>query len=214
MGEGLQVMSLRLLLLFGAVVVAGCTEARLDGSVALGRAPPLVVANEIVLLPETPDRIRAELVALGRSGTFTKVAEARGYTTWRASDGSALVTQDGVVTSTYRLGFDLISADVSDTLSLVRARRSGDALRIHQYLDGEDQIKTRAFQCTVALDRSNASSYRMTEDCRGVSVSFVNTFTIGKDGAVISSRQWLGPDVGYLRLTGVPINGSVGVNSN
>ena len=196
-------MMIRLLLLIGTLGIAACTQARLDGTVALGSELVPEAPTEIVLLPDTLERIRAELIALGRSGTFTKVVETRGATTWRAGDGSALVTRGGMVVSTYGLGFDLVSADVSDTLSLVGARRSGDAVRVHQYLDGENQVETRAFQCTVVLRQSDASSSRMTEDCRGADVLFENSFTIGKDGAVTSSRQWLGPDVGYLRLTGV-----------
>jgi len=207
-------MSVRPLLLFAALLFSACTQARLEGSVAMGRESSPAVTSEVVLLPDNLERIRAELIALGRSGTFIKTAETRGYVTWRAGDGSALVTRGGLVTSTFGLGFDLISADVSDTLSRVRARSSGEALRVHQYLDGENQIKTRAFQCNVALRKSNPSSYRMTEDCRGAGVSFVNTYTIGQGGAVTSSLQWLGPDVGYLRLTNVAMNGSVIVISN
>lgn len=188
------------LALLGLLVTTACTQMRLEGSIPLGGAGPPETQSAVALLPDDLKRLRAELVALGRSGTFFETVKTGEHTTWRGLDGSALVTQNGLVTATFGLGFDLISADVSDTWSRLRRTRPGEATRIHRYLDGENQVVTRAFRCEVSFSKQGSQTYLATEACRGSDVSFVNTYDILRDGAILTSLQWIGPELGFLRL--------------
>ena len=188
------------LILLGVLVTTACTQIRIEGSIPLGGEGPPDPQNGVALLPDDLKRLRAELVGLGRSGTFFETVKTGQHTTWRALDGSALVTQNGLLTATFGLGFDLISADVSDTWSRLRDTRSGETTRIHRYLDGENQVVTRAFRCEVSFSQRSSQTNLATEVCRGSDVSFANTYDILRDGKILTSLQWIGPELGFLRL--------------
>ncbi len=142
----------------------------------------------------------------GASGTFRLIAARDGVETWAAPDGSAFALRDGVMVSSFALGRDLYSADVSDVTSALRTGQGREITRVHRYLDGENEIVTRAFECTIAFApprEAPALGERVrpvSERCKGFGTSFVNTYLLSLSGVVLGSEQWVGPDVGSVRF--------------
>ena len=154
-----------------------------------------------VVAPLGGAQLRATLPDAGLSGIFVQQSTNGASSLWRAPDDSALVFYRGILSATYSLGFDLYSADVSDTAALIARRQSGNATRVHRYLDGENQVVTRAFRCSVLVGEKSSGRYQVTEECRGADTSFVNTYDVVGAGTILGSLQWVGPEVGFLRLT-------------
>jgi len=192
---------LRLTILVGALLtlLAGCASYQASGSIPMSRpnsAPPIAL-----FAPLEGAQIRAQLSDTGLSGIFVQQSTNDNKSMWRAPDDSALVFYRGILSATYSLGFDLYSADVTETATLIARHQSGSATRVHRYLDGENQVVTRAFRCNVSVGKKSSGRYQVTEACRGADVAFVNTYNVFGAGKILSSHQWVGPDVGFLRLT-------------
>ncbi len=200
MGTLLAMNTHLLTLVCGLLVVAGCSEARLEGQIPLDGSSG-EVRRAFAVSEYPPQRIRGELIASGQSGPFYRNARNGDHVTWRAPDGSALVTRDGALTATFGLGYDLLSADVSDTLGLIRSRRAGSATRVHRYLDGENQVITRAFLCEVEFPGGAGDFRRVRETCNGADITFENSYVLAADGRIVTSRQWVGPRIGVIRLS-------------
>ena len=191
---------LRQTVLVGAILAlsAGCTSYQASGSIPIrpSSAPPIALFS-----PLEGAQLRAELSDTGLSGIFIQQSTNDGASMWRAPDDSALVFYRGILSATYSLGFDLYSADVTETAALIVRQQSGTATRVHRYLDGENQVVTRAFRCNVSVGKKRSGRYQVTEACRGTDVAFVNTYNVFGAGKILSSLQWVGPEVGFLRLT-------------
>lgn len=127
------------------------------------------------------------------------------FTTWLGADGIGLTYNNGVLTGSRGLGDDLIAADVSD---VSQALRSGKATgtRIHDYLDGLDQIQRRTFQCdyrrlgqeTITILEFTYSTQKIVESCVSQTSGFENLYWIDRSGVIWQSRQWVSDLVGYL----------------
>ncbi|MBU2981216.1 YjbF family lipoprotein [Lentibacter algarum] len=141
---------------------------------------------------------------------LTQVASNNGYQTWGSADKRAISTKSGMVTATRGLGFDLMSAKIDGSLAAVRARRSGASKRYLNFLDGENRVVTHAFNCTITVGASQniaigEVSSRVTavsETCSGVleGPGYENTYQVSPSGHILQSRQWLGPQTGYVFL--------------
>ncbi len=126
--------------------------------------------------------------------------------TFVTSDGISLTFETGFLKSTRGLGGDLMGAD---TLAVRQALgTTGQAVRVHDYLTGEDRIEQRRFTCTlsapvrepVVIYEIQYQTARITESCSDERDSFTNDYWIDAQGVVRKSRQWLSPSVGYLEI--------------
>ena len=159
----------------------------------------LAAADQPVMLAEIPARrAAASLIVAATNGS---------HVTWVSGDGITLTLQGGLLTASRGLGHDLMSADVSQSLQLL-AGNAGTAVRVHRYLDGENQITLRSFVCsassagaeTVDLITRRVSARIVTEDCVSSGESFTNRYWIAGSGHIIRSEQWVGPETGMIRL--------------
>jgi len=116
----------------------------------------------------------------------------RDVVTYFTPDGISMSYKSGVLVGTRGLGFDLMGADVGDVLQSLRSGRDG-AVRLHRYLDGEDQIVLRSLVCDYT------GSGRITETCYSDGLEIKNTYQMS-GGRITTSRQWIGPEQGYIRL--------------
>tara|TARA_R100001132_G_C3249132_1_gene76966 strand:+ start:119 stop:739 length:621 start_codon:yes stop_codon:yes gene_type:complete len=149
------------------------------------------------ITPQVRQRFRhtslmiAQLERNDRASILVRKGENRDVETYFTPDNISVSLRDGVLIGTRGLGFDLISADVSDTIASIH--RGGRAVRIHRYLDGEDQIVIKSYICDY---RGNTN---VTETCYGKDHTFENNYQMSA-GKIIASRQWIGPYHGYIRL--------------
>jgi len=98
-----------------------------------------------------------------------------------------------------------MAADISQVVPAVRSGRR-EAVRVHRYLDGNDQVITRAFVCTYARQTGQAATtltrkFRatlVTETCNSTDLEIENQYWIDGSGTVRKSKQWVGPFPGYV----------------
>ena len=150
-----------------------------------------------------PERLRATLPDRGAEAVLGPVSRTGGVTEWQTLDGITLAFRDGVLTGTRGLGDDLMSADVSGDVAMLRGTGSGYHPHIRSYLDGENQTVFRSYQCRpTARDRNmtgqEAALRRVTMRCVSPRDSFTNVYWLDSGGTVIRSRQWVGPQIGYM----------------
>jgi hypothetical protein len=157
-------------------------------------------SEEPVLLAKVEDR--------ETYGTLFPAQTNKEIVTWRTADNITLSFKQGVVVASRGLGGDLMAADVRDVVSGV-ARANGEGVRIHDSLDGEDQSVRNSFYCTyrskglekiVIFDIAYTLN-RVAETCKSPTITIENDYWGSpSDGMYRQSRQWLGPDVGYVFL--------------
>ncbi|MEL6681258.1 MAG: YjbF family lipoprotein [Pseudomonadota bacterium] len=116
--------------------------------------------------------------------------------TFTTPDGVSFSFRNGMLVATRGLGADLMTADTGASLRAIRAGQGAGVVRIHRYLDGEDQIIVRSFVCTIRRDQNTM----LRESCQSPSFAFENTYQIGPQGGIVGSRQWVSPERGYLSV--------------
>ncbi|MCK0097153.1 YjbF family lipoprotein [Yoonia sp. F2084L] len=132
---------------------------------------------------------------LGTAAALTRTSVNNGVETFLTADGISISLQDGLVVATRGLGFDLMTADVSEVSRALRGGQSS-AVRIHRYLDGENQLVTRSFVCRY----TNPVGQGTQEQCTSRLGIIENSYIVDKNGLFSSSRQWISPQIGDMRI--------------
>ena len=122
-----------------------------------------------------------------------KEAENAGVETYFDQGRSGVLMNGGVVVSTRGFGNDLLMADVSGFRAALAKR--GQYTRVHRLLGSENQTVIQSYICDISVSGQTA-----TESCAGASGEFQNTYALGPNGKIQSSRQWATPEIGYLRI--------------
>lgn len=122
------------------------------------------------------------------------VSDRQGKKIYQTVDNIALTLDGGIVVATRGLGFDLMDADVRQIHGAIR-NGGGRASRVHRYLDGENHTVLRAFDCVIEVQGTSA-----VEKCYGYDTEFENTYRTNQAGAIVASRQWLGPERGFISI--------------
>lgn len=210
-----------LALSLGALAACGSnnSESRvLTKSIVGGLAPLVGIGNKAAAEAATPKLTRAqidaspapmllaEIPSVGGAAVVTPVAVNGGKTTWRSSDGKALILQLGFLVATRGLLEDLQAAEVSG-FGAALGPQGGTYQRQMEWLDGRNQLKREVFTCSVgAKGRETLTffekSYNTTlyEDrCTGERIIFVNRYWIDSGKKLRQSRQWVSESVGYLQ---------------
>lgn len=129
-------------------------------------------------------------------------AEPGRVTVWRTGDGAQVALRNGVLTATRGLGNDVASSDVAASV-----RRVPGARTLYLRSDLGDQ-RAMTLHCRPA-DLGTArvdivgKSYpvrHIRETCDHPTGTAVNDYWIEPDGTMRQSRQWAGPDLGYLSM--------------
>lgn len=113
--------------------------------------------------------------------------------TYFTPDGISFALRNGVLVASRGLGTDLMRADVAQVLPRVRAG-SGQATRVHVYLDGENQEVRHSYRCDYARVGGE-----VVESCRGDHASFENRYVV-RNGVIAVSVQWVSPKLGSYRI--------------
>ena len=136
--------------------------------------------------------------------TLSPAGENAGVITWIAGDGIGLGFRQGVLVSTRGLGPDLMAASVSGTIRALH-NGQGEVVRIHDYLDGENQIQRSSFRCgiqaigteVIEIYGLQVSTRHLIESCNNQEISFKNHYWLSSGNKIWQSRQWIGRDLEY-----------------
>lgn len=128
--------------------------------------------------------------------------------TWRTSDDSQITLRGGIIAGTRGLGFDIGSVDANTAVKAIQQRTpiSGNhTLFIKNGDNGIDEIaldcemRTVAHEDLVIVGRSFPVTH-LQENCTGwKGVVAFDYWVDRRDATVWQTRQWSGPDLGYIR---------------
>lgn len=174
---------IRALMLAAMTALAGC-----DGAQVSTPAAQISPSAELLEARLDDGAVRALLAPAGRNGRVT---------TWQSVDRVALSLDEGVLVATRGLGQDLMSADVTGTQAFLQGQGAPDWTRLHSYLDGNYRTLWRGYRCTGQLIADEGLRHR-SENCHGPDGNFTNHYWQDASGAVVKSRQWIGPVLGHV----------------
>lgn len=147
--------------------------------------------------------MRVQIVSRQADAQLSRVAVSRGVETWLAVDDISLSFQQGVLVATRGLGFDLMGADATATLRAMAGQGDPVYRRQMRYLTGDHQSSYLMAGCSMAFvgpDVVDGRSFeRFDEKCQARQHVFTNIFWRNASGAIVQSRQWVSPEIGYLR---------------
>tara|TARA_R110002012_G_scaffold47399_1_gene124203 strand:- start:9383 stop:10018 length:636 start_codon:yes stop_codon:yes gene_type:complete len=131
-------------------------------------------------------QVSSVLLEAGRNGDTV---------TYLTPDGISLALREGMLVGTRGLGFDLMNADVEEPLAALAGGAASGVVRLHRYLDGENATVLRSFVCDYVRSGSN-----IAETCHTPDLTVNNSYEMTQDGRIAASRQWIGPDLGYVKI--------------
>jgi len=129
--------------------------------------------------------------------------------TYTSPAQQALILRSGMLAGTRGFGFDVMSGEVADLGALVRARQAGEADYILRYLDGLGHERPLPMRCSVKpgteptgyeFAGQSWSGTPVGVHCEGSGAVVDDSFIVAQDGAIIASRQWVGPEIGYIAV--------------
>jgi hypothetical protein len=204
MKRGTKVLALVL-----AFAVAGCSNGDQSPLLAGARGvianigkpktpPPTAAQLKAVLTPDQLAQIGTPVIvvdipARGAALLATQIGQNGTSRTYLTPSKISFVIDRGMVVATRGLGFDLMSADIEEPRAALE--RGGDARRIHRHLDGENQLQLRGYVCRYA----GAGTAEVKETCYTDEFFIENSYVL-RGGTVRASRQWLGPEIGYVAI--------------
>ena len=183
-------------------------ELRLKKKAAAQPANPLAGLTRAQLAGLPGPLLAAHLEDVDAWATLSPIADNRGTTTFVTPDSITVSLNGGLVVATRGLAGDLISSDSAAAIAAIGRKPGARYARAMSWLNGEDQTISLTYDCT--LERGDSARVEIVErtyetrhwreTCKGGTGGFVNDYYFGQ-GVIWTSRQWLGPDAGYLNLT-------------
>jgi hypothetical protein len=169
----------------------------------------------------TPDQIAAAALGSFAGPLMLVTLEAQGQTTVMGLYGEngpmrtyalpseqSLILRSGILVGTRGFGFDMMSAETDAVAALILARKEGAAAKVQRYLDAENVERPLPMECAVS--RGDKSEYevaglkfrgiQMVEICAFQGQAVGSAYLVSDKGAVLASRQWIGPELGYVTL--------------
>ena len=137
-----------------------------------------------------------DVPVFGVAAPFSLSGTNQNVDTYLTSSGVSVSLRNGLLVATRGLGFDLMTADVAETLAALGANEDR-VVRIHRYLDGDNQIITNSFVCSLARPDVDV----IIERCVSTYLVFENTYNFDMNGEIIASEQWVSPQIGMFGIT-------------
>lgn len=213
------------LALTAALALAACGNANKDASlnpatlvkgVFTKKKPPEPISGEQIakaLVATSSSVFKFELEARKAQVLMLDIQRSGPYQSYGNSARQVIVMRDGMITSTRGIGGDLMSSEEDALFSKIRSRSGGTVTYDQRFLTPEDKTIVSRFSCSVSSSGPTsvssglvqATGYDVTAQCTaadGVSRDFTNTYAVSHDGYILTSRQWVGPTIGYV-LTSV-----------
>ncbi|ARC35857.1 YjbF family lipoprotein [Paracoccus yeei] len=180
-----------------AAKAAGSAVAQVRGERAAQAEPP-----------RTPEQMAAEALRvnpgplilvgferLGRNQVMAMTGQNGAMRTYMTPAEEALILRGGMLVGTRGLGHDLSVAE-TQTEGAIRAGAAGQGQRVMRYFSGDGLERALVFDCSTGRG-PNAGV--VVESCEGHGISFQNSY-MPQGGQISVSRQWIGPDLGYVTI--------------
>jgi hypothetical protein len=128
--------------------------------------------------------------------------------TWTAPSEQALLTRNGMLVGSRGFGSDMMSADTAALSALIHSRSAGQAAIELRYLDGLGTERPLPLRCTTHPGAATSEAFAgltfegttVGVTCAGQGFAIESRFTVAGSGEIVASRQWIGPQLGYITL--------------
>ncbi|MCT4555035.1 MAG: YjbF family lipoprotein [Pelagimonas sp.] len=170
--------------------------------------PPATLTQAQISQLLSASALPAQLFQSETRGQFVMVDIQRNgpFQSYANSSRQIVAMRNGMITGTRGLGGDLMSTDHADLHRLITNRSTGQARYVQNLLTPEDVTEPLEYRCTVTRGGSQtvtsgvvkAHGIAMTAKCTGPAGHFTDHYVVSNSGRVLSARQWLGKDLGYL----------------
>ena len=137
------------------------------------------------------------LESQGRSQVMAMTGQNGDMRTFMTPSEQAVILRGGMLVGTKGLGHDLSVAEADASAALIRARRSGQVSRTMRYLVGDGLERPLPMDCTIS---PGPNAGVMVEDCRAAGGVAIQNSYLPQGGSIPVSRQWIGPDLGYITI--------------
>ena len=168
--------------------LGGSDSAQKPGADAIARTA-LTRLKEPVMVAEIPanDAVAA-LVPYGRNGSVE---------TWTTIDFQTVSLRGGRIVATRGLGADLMAVSES---GMRRTYHLMDAANGEMPVTVDCAPRIAGPEVITLAGGEVLRTTRVDETCSGPDAEFVNQYWAGTDGSFRRSRQWIGPQSGYVEL--------------
>ncbi|MBO9448605.1 YjbF family lipoprotein [Ruegeria sp. R14_0] len=201
-----------------ALVLVSCGEAQDDVDLLRGTLFPNAPrfnprAEALAARRPIPPRLEVGFPSRDLAGVMLLETERAGVQTWLTADGATITLERGLLTSALGFGDGMMGSDVRQSAALILGSGAGRAERFHSFLNGDDEIDLRAYDCqitslgpeTVLLRGTPVATEKRQEDCFGVADRFTNVYWVrNSTGRIVQSSQWTGPFLGNMFIKVVP----------
>ncbi|WP_102107548.1 YjbF family lipoprotein [Oceaniglobus roseus] len=210
--------SLRAIALFALAALAGCGT---DGSGVIGAAAKVAVGSlrgadaSVGKVTATDAALRnfgAPLVKVtqlknGFEAVIGIVSERGDTVIWESADQKQITLRRGILVGTTGFAYDMTSAEEPDI-----RKGSGEVVRDHYYLGGDELIYRARFFCNLASPGRQRivvtgvaiDTRLITETCEGRGLRFENRYWVEGDGTIRKSVQWASEATGALQIELIP----------
>lgn len=196
--------------------LSGIGKTLVNEAKSIGQAKPAPVAPN----PEAEARsalalnkgplIYVSMGGTGYSSVIGMTGENGAMRTYFTPTKQSIILRNGMVAGTRGFGFDVQSADTAQVERLIRARASGSATKTIRILDGLEKERPIPLTCQV-VNTGKAVSYAfagttwsgtlIAEHCEGQGgLKLDNSYVVSTGGSIVSSRQWVTPQLGYMTV--------------
>ena len=131
-----------------------------------------------------------------------------GVRIWRSADDAQVVLRGGVLIATRGLGNDPGSAEVGAAVKAVQVQLPVSGPHELFVKTGDNGIDRIALRCesrtlgpkTIEIVQRPFAVVHLQSNCTGAGEVITNDYWVDRrDSAVLQSRQWAGPEIGYVR---------------
>ena len=201
-------------LCLSGLMLAGCSSRHTNGMADLrgllqGDAPS---ERFVALFDEQAPAVELLFLRTQSVSRLLLSHENAGVLTWMSIEGATLRTRNGFIVGTNGFFEGLQAAHIDAVARLVLAERTGQAERLHTYLDGNNDISIHSYRCDirptgnemVTIKGQTTPTRRIEERCGNQTDDFTNIYWVS-NGAILQATQWIGPIAGALRTRQVDI---------
>lgn len=201
-----------------ALALISCGEAQEDAdllkSALFPNAPRFHPRAEVLgARRPIPPRLEVGFPSRDLAGVMLLETERAGVQTWLTADGATITLERGMLTSALGFGDGMSASDVRQSAARILGAGPGRAERFHSFLDGDDEVNLRAYECridtlgpeTVLLRGNPVATEKWQEECFGVADRFTNVYWVqNSSGRIVQSSQWTGNFLGNMFIKDVP----------
>jgi len=175
------------------------------GSLAGPSKPEVVTTTEPTLEVTLESSGRVALLAVYAERLEADAATLR---IWRTGDGAQVILRDGILIATRGLGNDVESADATAALDAVRSLTPLSGPHTLYVRTGDNGVAAINLSCNtrslgveaIETGKRVSDTMRLQAICTGGSYMIRNDYWVDPaDLTVRQSRQWAGPELGYMR---------------